>query len=378
MYTGPKIVKDNLLFYYDTGNSKSYLGEPTINKVGSLNSFDPLDLYTWSTGGYQMTSVSRDTTIKSPLGGIVLRAITNGVASYSNSYNNSVTNITTASIGQIWTCSIYVMAPSGTSLTLYFFEANSSGGYTVFSTAGSTGTGSWQRISVTRTLTQVDTVYLQARFDIYTSDVTVYYSGLQVEQNSHATTFTSGTRSVTQGLSPLLGNTLLNLTNMSYDSNAQLTFNGTSNYFNIEQSFGVLSQYTIEYVSYTTVGNRMPIAGRTNTAFYKYGDNSWFYTHGGVTGEFYHSTSPSFSGYIHYVITYDGANVRVWRNNNFAGSQASTGSVNFSDGFKIGYWTGGAGYFWNGTIPIMKIYNKALTSNEVSQNYNALRTRFNI
>jgi hypothetical protein len=122
----------------------------------------------------------------------------------------------------------------------------------------------------------------------------------------------------------------------------------------------------------------MPIAGRISTAFYKFGDNSWAYTHGGVFGEFYHSTSPSISGYIHCVITYDGTSVKVWRNGYYAGAQSSTGTANFSNGFMVGYWSAGGGYAWLGAIPIVKIYNRALSAAEVQQNYSKYKSRFNL
>jgi hypothetical protein len=43
--------------------------------------------------------------------------------------------------------------------------------------------------------------------------------------------------------------------------------------------------------------------------------------------------------------------------------------------FLIGY--AGADYF-NGQIPVVKIYNRALTQTEVAQNYNAIKSRFNL
>jgi hypothetical protein len=384
MYTGPKIVKDNLLFYYDIGNVKSYTGRPTTNiGIDTYNNYNNVpanvtttlvatsELYNGSIVYRQTltplnaTGVSQLTNANNPGLGIFISNIGGGLANRSTGH------------------SIFFkpMAPlfSTPILTNYsnIVGWQSSNQYDTLSDG-------WFRAKVIwyDTVTRTDSKYwainpLYAKIGV---PITIYWAGsFKEDLNSpYLSQYTTGTRSVTQGLLPLLGNTSLDLTNMSYDSNTQLTFNGTSNYFDINQSFGILSQYTIEYVSYTTVAGKMPIAGRTNTAFYKYGDASWYYTHGGVGAEFYHGTSPSISGYMHCVITYDGANVRVYRNNNYAGAQVSTGTANFSDGFKIGSWTGAAGYFWNGTIPIVKIYNRALSSTEITNNYNTLRTRFNI
>jgi hypothetical protein len=121
----------------------------------------------------------------------------------------------------------------------------------------------------------------------------------------------------------------------------------------------------------------MPITSRTTTTFYKYGAYSWRYTHGGVGGEFYHTAGVA-TGWAHWVITYDGSTIEVFQNGNSLGSTSSSGTADFSDGFKIGYWAAGGSYAWSGYIPISKIYNRALSSNEVQQNYRQYKSRFNL
>jgi hypothetical protein len=377
---GPNPALDsNIIFSYDVGDtSNSYRGEPTTNTVGNLNSFNPLDLYTWASSGATSTW-NRDTTIfPSPVNGIPLKEVSFGTDSYSSTYNNPGNNISAASSGQIWTVSIYALAAAGTNLQVWIFGANSSGNYIELSVNNFTATGTWQRISVTRAFTNGSTAYVQARVATATNGATIWWDGLQVEQKLYPTQFTTGTRSATQGLLPLIGNASLDISTVSFTSNAQMTFDGTDDYFNIPTNFGTVTQYTVEYVAYLGAAGKMPIAGRTNNNFYKYGDYSWYYTHGGVGDEFYHEQSPAISGYIHCVVTYDGSLVRVWRNGYYAGAKASSGTANFSDGFKIGYWVGGGNYAWSGPIPIAKIYNVALSPDQVQQNYRQYKTRFNL
>jgi hypothetical protein len=378
-HAGPNPALDsNIVFSYDVGDtSNSYRGEPTVNVFNNNGIFNPLDMYTWITSGYQM-SVSRDTSIKSPLGGIPLKIVTSGNSAYGNTYNSNYWNLSSASSGQTWTYSYYFIAPAGTAVGGYIFGVDSSGQYINLGSSLITATGKWQRFSYSFTFTNPGVVAIQTRIDIYTSGVTVYCDGLQVEQKSYPTQFTTGTRSATQSLVPLIGNTSLDLSNVSFDSNAQMTFDGTDDNFNIPINFGTVTQYTVEYVAYLGAAGKMPIAGRTNNNFYKFGDYSWYYTHGGVGDEFYHEQSPAISGYIHCVITYDGSLVRVWRNGYYAGAKASSGTANFSDGFKIGYWVGGGSYAWSGPIPIVKIYNVALSPDQVKQNYQQYKTRFNL
>jgi hypothetical protein len=186
------------------------------------------------------------------------------------------------------------------------------------------------------------------------------------------------TRSMTEGLYDLVGNTTLNLSNVSFNTEGMLVFDGTGNYVDVATNFGVVSEYTIEHVSYKGSESRMPIAGRTNTAFYQYGDNSWAYTHGGVWGEYYYPKTVTINGWGHWTIVYNGSYVKIYRNGVFEGEQATSGTANFSDGFKIGYWSGGGGYAWNGQIAVVKIYNRALSSSEISKNYNHYKTRYNL
>ena len=62
---------------------------------------------------------------------------------------------------------------------------------------------------------------------------TIYMTGLQVEENGHPTQLTAGTRSVSGSLLDLTGNSTIDLTNVSFDSNAQMTFDGTSDYIDL-------------------------------------------------------------------------------------------------------------------------------------------------
>ena len=42
------------------------------------------------------------------------------------------------------------------------------------------------------------------------------------------------------------------------------------------------------------------------------------------------------------------------------------------------YTTGGGGEFLNGSVPIARVYNSALSAQQVLQNYNQLKSRFNL
>jgi hypothetical protein len=150
-----------------------------------------------------------------------------------------------------------------------------------------------------------------------------------------------------------------------------IVFDGSDDTINVVSNFGVYSNYTICYCAKRDAENRMPVAGRLNTNFYWYGDNSWRYVHGGVGGEYYYNKNVSIPlnswGYL--CVVYNGSNVSIYRQGIYQGQQSTTGSADWSQGLKIGYWSAGGGYAWLGNISSVQFYNRALTSTEILQNF---------
>jgi hypothetical protein len=203
----------------------------------------------------------------------------------------------------------------------------------------------------------------------------------QYEYKSHVTPFIGAnqTRSTTQGLLDISGKSnTIDLVNMTYNAAALPVFDGTDDYTDVTSNLGTLNEYTIEHVSYKGSNDRMPIAFRGGPVFYQYGDNSWYYTHGGVSGEYYYPKSFTINGWGHWVIVYNGSFVRIYRNGVYEGQQATSGTANWTNGMRIGYWPYGGNYAWNGQIAIVKMYNRALSDTEVTNNYLAYKTRFNL
>lgn len=364
-HAGPNPVLDsNIIFSYDTGDtSNSYLGEPTTN------------LYTTLTFGYYQQEGNHSATrtvgpapsLNLPTNYDYTTIVTTG--NWQAEVNRIIIWTNSTLSNGTYNISFWARVTSTTSATIGcgFYGNNINQSMSL--------TTEWKRFSIQST---THPLYRATEFGSLSGAITFQIAGLQIEAKSHSTSYINGFRSISGSLLPLISNTTLDLSSVSFDSNAQITFDGTNDFFNIPTNFGIVTQYTIEYVAYKGAESKMPIAGRTNTAFYKFGDNSWRYTHGGIGSEFYHSQTPSISGYIHCIITYDGSLVKVWRNGYYAGSQASSGTADFSNGFKIGYWSDGGDYAWNGPIPIVKIYNTAISAEQVKQNYQQYKTRFNL
>jgi hypothetical protein len=384
-HAGPNPSADNsIVFSYDVGDtSNSYRGEPTVNHYGDISTSIALrtPLTEYNTSNWDASFPKPPENI-----GRVYKHTSGALSSTwdGNSYGYTLKTYTYPA-GAIYTLSAWVYVSPDCNINQLNISIEGGGTWVdnnyLYDLSKK---GTWQQIWL-----EINTlggfagnaipIYPQ-RYGVTDGSFTGFYAwgGAMLEAKDHITQYTVSSRSATQGLLPLLGNTTLDLSNVSFDSNAQITFDGTDDFFNIPTNFGTLTQYTIEYVAFLGAVNKMPIAARTNTNFYKYGDNSWRYVHGGVADEFYHETSPAISGYIHCVVTYDGSLVKVWRNGYYAGSKASSGTADFSDGFKIGYWAAGGSYAWSGPIPIVKIYNTALSTDQVQQNYRQYKTRFNL
>jgi hypothetical protein len=143
-------------------------------------------------------------------------------------------------------------------------------------------------------------------------------------------------------------------------------------------SFGTLSGYTIAFWARRDSESKMYIS-TNNGAFYWYGDNSWKYVTGGTNGEYYYPKSVSIPNgtWGYYVATYDGTNTKVYRQGVYEGAKATTGSVNIDSlVWQFGKHAGSGSYYFNGLGGDIFWYNKALTQAEVTQNFNAQKSRF--
>ena len=80
--------------------------------------------------------------------------------------------------------------------------------------------------------------------------------------------------------------------------------------------------------------------------------------------------------------TFVSGNRRLYLNGRLIASDTQSGTISTnSGGMSIGAYggySGGRGYYYNGKIAIVNVYNRNLTETEILQNYNALKGRFNI
>jgi len=193
----------------------------------------------------------------------------------------------------------------------------------------------------------------------------------------------------TGGLLDLTGNSLIDISNVSFDSNAQITFDGTNDYIS-PGSFNLLAMgaSTLEAVIYmenlSSPDNSYSIfGGISNEGYHGYheirnsgsGYKMTFWT--ATDGWRYSNTALSAQTWYHVVWVWNGLNLTFYLNGQNDGSLTFTTFSPYGLGFnRISSFPNER--YMNGRIPSAKIYNRALTASEVVQNYHHYKSRYNI
>jgi len=399
---GPNISLDGLVFGYDTGypmvdndnSSRFSKGETTENLIydmgGTVTSSYPEVVY-------RCTANETNVVDTSVPGGKYSRFT--GVDGSSN--NQLYSRFSSYSIdvrGESVNYSVYLKGSGTCHLTIY----DNQSGYGTSSTI--TLTSNWVRYNYTRTINASATSYWVAvRGVLNTTDV--YIAGQQAMRGTHSTPYVEDTRSSTQSLIDLKETTEIDLTNVSFDSNAQLTFDGTDdvisldNNFDLDTHFNDGGSFSIDvvvkmkesasqnggivcnqrYKTETDPAGFGLVISSTN----KYGINLT-----NNTPESYQSLAQipfNQNEYHHITYTFEknlGKVVAYSNGSEYTSSTSTSYSWNIptdSTRTLIGKNTqGGWGNYINMDIVIAKIYNISLTAEEVKQNYNAYKKRFGI
>ena len=200
-------------------------------------------------------------------------------------------------------------------------------------------------------------------------------------------------RSYTAGLKDLTGNSTIDLTNVSFDSNAQMTFDGTGDYVDLGSDVIISPNnqgWTAEYVFNTNSASTLQhfnsaeaddfnanwLALLSNyLAVWDHGQGTWRYgSTQFISNTWYHiafvqTSSTTMQFYV---------NGQPEGGNHTSFSWSPTYSALKTRYIGRYEYNGGYGGYFNGEIPITKLYNRALTASEIKANYNAIKGRFNI
>ncbi len=391
---GTNIIRDGLVFGYDTGYgiadnttaTRFYPGEATTNYVT-----DSSLLQSGWTGSYSLI----DSATKSFQFNV---SNFNGAAGSGQGWRSFMWDMR-AHAGSAVTISATIEVPddspgdfawvmmgqansrsSGTTTATYLGYSSSSERYQ--KTTSTTERISWSgTIGNTGTANQPNgiigfTVWYNGGTSGTNSFIKV--SNVQIEKISHATPFVNGTRSSTQSLIDLKRTTDIDVSNVSFDSTGQPDFDGSNDNINFGNIAALqnLATGAIEIVYhrdastgtyqmiFTDAGSDLEITYSGNTLQFYIGNSGLSYTHA-VTGQYFHVVGIWGTGYK-----------KLYLNGSLVASGTNTG---VDTGSRTRYVGGrGTSFPFNGKIPVTKVYSKALTTEEISNNFKAYKNRFNI
>lgn len=399
----PYVDNTGLVFAYDLANVKrSYLGEPTTNYVtGDTDLQANIDCTSTNA-----TDILPDGTVGTVRRITVTANTYNGIIRASLSHTLPSSGIPQAGVS--YTISCWIRNSSGVAVAAGWepevgqpdgylrpnIESGFKGDYNSNSQPN-TLSSNWTKVSYTYSYNSTQTSQI-VPFIYFGHPVggsgagvgaTIDFYQIQLEIKSHATPYVSGTRSVTQGLKDLTGNSAIDLTNVSFDSNAQMTFDGSDDYINLGSStnWNIGQNGTIE-----TVVRREGSVSTNHRIWCTYNNSSHLdayidaatgglYMHGGVIGT---NTQIPLNQYLHIVVRYSGGTITIWYN---GVSQSLTGTAtgynitnsSYTELF-LGRYQSSSGYRWNGKILGFRLYNRALPDSEIQQNFNAIKGRYGL
>jgi hypothetical protein len=283
-------------------------------------------------------------------------------------------------IGTPVTVSFYARAADANAVgqSIYFQNYNYGGigGYSQYAMTVTWGAlGQWVRNSYTFTPTHAAII---SYWFPSTGNMKVDIANIQVEHKTHATPFTVSSRSNTDAIAPLSGNSTIDLTNMSFDANAQMYFDGTNDFIDTDFPSMTINNPTIEAVVYrdTNTGRYEAII-QNNVA----SDDALYVYPGGFLG-FWPCAASSLTvpvGQWTYVaVSYDGSNLTFCVNDTTQVIANSCADITDWDFLRIGAHGAGDGERWIGKIAVAKVYDRALSIAELKQNYNKYKTRFKL
>lgn len=296
---------------------------------------------------------------------------------------------TPVSAGQVVTFSLWHKAGSPGSIGKSCGWSSYFGGYGAPS-GGFTMSENWQRYSLTFTASVSYSFILyfwppaQSRVDL---------ADMQVEIKDHATPFTVSSRSSTNALLDMTNVNTINVSNASFNSLGRPYFDGTNDSIIVSNHSSLKNNTTsielvVKYNS-APVGDIIQFgvgSGSYAQYYYRaYGGNSywnWFPTNTSAYGAITIPNSAFTTGTYYHVVMIGRSDGSV----SFYINGVAQSGATLTGTSAVSTWTPAnltiGGFTWDGysssEIPVVKIYNRELSSIEIGQHYQSYKTRFSI
>jgi hypothetical protein len=357
----PKIVTDGLVFAYDMGNpQKSWKGAPTTNLLTSLG--NPEAEYARGEFGQYFN--------------LVTPFEQNGLVPYSLSFEAKVSKPGNVSVYmQNGSYTKYSFVSQGIAVTTEWQK------FKLQNLTPSGPTAAWQSNS------PADNRAMLATYTGYGSGINPTLKNLQLELGPYATPFVNGTRSNTQAIVDLTGNNTVTATSLTYASDGTFAF-GSGNSVTIPNLVANGQPYTILLMAKpNSLGTAAYNSSSGRRTILK-GDNNWnpgiWVTQNTIRSHSvteYRDTNINWSDLRTSLVgmVFDGVNCYNIFDAIIQSGTRTAYAPGVPSSITIGNETaGGTSPFWDGQIYYMLYYNRALSAQEIQQNFNALRGRYGL
>lgn len=404
-------MTNGLILNMDISNNQSFRGEPTTNIAGV--NFPNLNFANWWNNSGTAIFLDNDTSVSKPnIHGI-------------DTYNLYVGSAETTVVGQQHFGTRHVPVSPSTEYTFSCYFRWSGGNLNIqpylrswannnnlglFTYNGDSNYNNWPvdtwiRLSKTVTTASNETdIFLS----LYIGDIVgqkICLFGYQVEQKSYFTYFTTGVRGSTiqtgggviDTATYIHSASLMNDITYSSDGKGSLIFDGSDQYLDLGNSHNDLVLDTGGSLCVWSKWNSYNGTSWSNTLIGK-GGSSWpnhhyiLFKESGTNhllfsvsnGTSYLATNgPSgrnipLDTWFYTVATWDSTYKKLYYNNELEEEvNSNIMPINSSDAVSVGR-TGTNGYYLDGKISLVQIYNRAISHSEVIQNFNAFKSRFGI
>jgi hypothetical protein len=435
---GPDTITDGLVFGYDTGYgiagntiaTRFYPGEPTFNWIDHQNAVaqDSYTAWTGPNSGNWVANHPHAITAVNSLGNSITGYYNGGVGDATNTHHAHwvYDEILKKPVVQMrdldaqWKAKSFNVGKTPTQMGL-----GHGGSYTIswlqwsdtvgkgadvglyqsgfhdgrsYSTTTQTTAYEWERksFSVSSHHTNYNlgsnvSIYMYGHTTPPNTSGIVKIADVQLEIKPHATPFADDTRSNTASLIDLKRTTDIDVSNVSFDSTGQPEFDGTDDYFTTSGLSGINSgvltfEKVIRFNGSLDTNDRKVFhwdkTGTTNgVAQVRKGSGNSILMYQHHNGSQWYTLSVDnvvvADTFMHIVVVHDGTTATMYKNGIQVGT-ATVGILNYTDAAEILLGYRANSEYWKGNIPVFKVYNQALTTAQISDNFNAYKNRFDI
>ena len=402
-FLGAGPVSSGLVYLIDNGNQRSYNG-PAIQNLAQT-------IVPVATSGVNIEYTTGNINTMIPNLGQTTSPFVNGYNSNSASYccmqqfyfntnNNSVvcSPSTTYTYAIVYKCTSGYTHPN----FMYRYEYTSGGTYVteagVFNSSNQISLGDgwyWAWATFTTQPTTGLVVFRSFYYQYNVSDL-FYMAKVMVAPGDYTQLHPrfwpalGTTRSSTQVFSDPLGTNTFTASNLTYASDGTLGFNASNSIITSPNNTALDTQTpTVEVWVKTNSLNQNGFwfeKGSVNSQYSLFQEGSaiqWRMNIGGSSTQLSTASSViSTSTWCHVVATYTSGTRVLYVNGVAVNSDSQTGTIaTNTSGMSVGAYGGNSGsnaYWYNGNIGLVRVYNRALSANEVIQNFNATRGRYGV